>query len=493
MSVVWGPEDPSLWLTRALGHWETQLVDWPPVTPGSRRCTCNSVTHITTEQQIDLHLWEESVRATVYRQPHLRTDINLGEVHHWVPATDFSQVFSYQDLRGGKYGNGSIGGVWSLVESEANRAWQYGSGKPLYRNTLLRVIGGYMVMNCYHHAAGDGTTGMIVMGSILEIYNRLLRGEEISLTSLVPRPCMEELTQIHDTEATVDRMLAEKITRAMKYTTVLPYCLQSLKDNREMEEPTNSCLWREGGVQEYKRVRARCREEGVTVGALALAAAYMAQGVTHALSLPHGDEWNGLTGLLVDIPVNIRERVEPPMVSEYAGFYITEITTKTDLNPTTTLWSLARELADQLKVRMMTKEHMHFTRTKLHFETGDNAEIAASVPPEKIVDLLYSNMRAYPFPLDHPWGRVRSIHCPGSYWSPGFANYVLLIQSTDIFTYDLVYCPGDKNSRTATSILNITVSLIEEAGDPGLDPTIKELIMKERKMLPSHRNSCHGE
>ena len=45
MSGSWGPTDPSLWLTRPLGHWEAQLmVSWPPGVPGPSRCTINNVT-----------------------------------------------------------------------------------------------------------------------------------------------------------------------------------------------------------------------------------------------------------------------------------------------------------------------------------------------------------------------------------------------------------------------------------------------------------------
>ena len=74
--------------------------------------------------------------------------------------------------------------MWSLVEEEANTPWQYvltsavltcangyylvltvlpryGSGQPLYRHTLVLVVGGAVIMNCYHHAAGDGTSGQL--------------------------------------------------------------------------------------------------------------------------------------------------------------------------------------------------------------------------------------------------------------------------------------------------------------------------------------------
>ena len=76
----------------------------------------------------------------------------------------------------------------------------------------------------------------------------------------------------------------------------------------------------------------------------------------------------------------------------------------------------------------------------------------------QVLDLLYSNMRLVPFPLQQvplfqihiyfrtkasltscdikmltttlqSWGgKVRAVHIAGSYWAPGFANYLILLQ-----------------------------------------------------------------
>ena len=133
MTTSYGPSDPSLWLTRPLGHWERQLVvDWPAGVPGPSRCTINNVTLIKTNQDIDVDKWEAGVRNVVFREPNLRTDVDLkSDPVSWTPATDFSQVFSFRDVR--DQGRSSLDDVWSIVEEEANRPWEYGSGKPLFR------------------------------------------------------------------------------------------------------------------------------------------------------------------------------------------------------------------------------------------------------------------------------------------------------------------------------------------------------------------------
>ena len=63
-------------------------------------------------------------------------------------------------------------------------------------------------------------------------------------------------------------------------------------------------------------------------------------------------------------------------------------------------------------------------------------------------------------------GKVSAVHSAGAYWAPGFANHILLLQvfyhptskpwkmqATDIFTYNMVHCPGAENTANATALL----------------------------------------
>ena len=185
------------------------IVDWPPVTEGPKRCNCNNLTHIVTEQEIDVGQFEQAVNATVHNEPHLRAGVNLKSIpESWTPATDFSEVFTFKDVTGDGFKD--VGDVWPLVLDEVNRPWSYGSGKPLYRCTLLKVIGGYMVMNCYHHGAGDGTTGMFIMGGIMEHYNTLWSGKELTVNPHAPKPCVEDLTYVEEDSETLKAMVDTK-------------------------------------------------------------------------------------------------------------------------------------------------------------------------------------------------------------------------------------------------------------------------------------------
>ena len=48
-------------------------------------------------------------------------------------------------------------------------------------------------------------------------------------------------------------------------------------------------------------------------------------------------------------------------------------------------------------------------------------------------------MMALPGPLELPWAEVVSVHCVGSYWAPGFSNYLLLFQVKINFVLIVIY------------------------------------------------------
>ena len=81
----------------------------------------------------------------------------------------------------------SVSDVWNLVEKETNYTWEFGSGKPLYKCSLVRIHGGYVVNNIYHHGAADGTSGLLMMGEIMKQYKRLEEGSEVEKKPHTPR------------------------------------------------------------------------------------------------------------------------------------------------------------------------------------------------------------------------------------------------------------------------------------------------------------------
>ena len=193
-------------------------------------------------------------------------------------------------------------------------------------------------------------------------------------------------------------------------------------------------------------VRSRCRTEGVTVGSLALASSYLTMAALEAeAALEAGQTYQGSVDQLVDIPVNMRNRLDPPLGNTNCGFLITELTTKISVTPSTKLWDLARQLGLQVREMLEEDQHFLFSQAKEQFETGPaTIDLASSTESHCVLDVLVSNMMAFPGPLDYSWASLQSVHCVGSVWAPGFANFLLLFQ---VRSSRLIYLrPSEKES-----------------------------------------------
>jgi len=472
---------PSLWLNRPLGPWADELIRWC-----DGRCTINLVAHIVTnnDHTIDIDLFKQAVFGLVYNEPHLRTDADLTVTPAlWVPATDFSDLFRFKDLR--EEGIKSVKEAWSHVEGEANSTWQFGSGKPLYRCTLLRIHGGYIVMNIYHHAAADGTSGMLMMGGIMEQYRRLEQGGEVLENPHKPRGPMEEMVEEaigEGADDVVKEMMKKKVKKAKEYQPMLPFDMEE-HENNKAGEFINKILFRDGTKENYKGIRARCKTEGVSVGSLALAASYMAMAQVHAnTSCPDNTAaYTGMKDQYMDIPVNIRHRLDNVKGDEYCGFYVTEVTFNCDVMLETRLWDLARNIQGQLKVMMDQDQHLLFARAKEEWETGPTKDLAVSSWQEgKISDVIVSNLMYYKYPTDVGWGTIRALYCAVSVAIPFCSNLEMLFQAcSDMFTYTLVYCPGKNNEESANKWLDSFVNIMENSHENSGLQSLKEYLSNQ--------------
>jgi len=455
----------SMWLNRPLGPWADELIRWC-----DGRCTINLVAHITTknEHTIDVNMFKKAVFTLMYNEPHLRTDADLSVTPAlWVPATDFSEAFHYEDLRDS--GAKSVSDVWSLVEKETNYTWQFGSGKPLYKCSLVRIHGGYIVNNIYHHGAADGTSGLLMMGEIMKQYKRLEEGLEVEKKPHTPRGPMEDLvkTQLELGESktgVVKELINEKTKRAKEWKPLLPFDMNEHEENKAGDF-INKILFRDGTKDNYKAIRARCKAEGVSVGSIALAASYMAMAEIHAKSsCPDMSQYQGMKEQYMDIPVNIRQRLDDVNGDEYCGFYVTEVTFKCDVTLETKLWDLARNIQGQLKTIIGQDQHLLFAKVKEEWETSeDTKDLAISSWQEgKISDVIVSNLMFYKYPTDLGWGEINSLYCSVSVAIPFCSNLELLFQACNgKFTYTLVYCPGQNNEKSANNYMDAFVNIME--------------------------------
>ena len=73
-----------------------------PLSQSGKNC---SATPIKDDHTIDVDMFKKAVFTLMYNEPHLRSDADLSVTPAlWVPATDFSDAFHFEDLReSGRY------------------------------------------------------------------------------------------------------------------------------------------------------------------------------------------------------------------------------------------------------------------------------------------------------------------------------------------------------------------------------------------------------
>ena len=342
-------------------------------------------------------------------------------------------------------------------------------------------------MNIYHHGAADGTSGLLMMGEIMKQYKLLEEGKDLVKKPHQPRGPMEELVkpqldlENETTTGIVKGLVAEKIKRANEWKPMLPFDMAEHEENKSGEF-INKILFRDGTKANYQAIRAKCKAEKVSVGSIALAASYMAMAEIHAKTASSKDDYEKYQGMkeqYMDIPVNIRHRLDGIDGDEYAGFYVTEVTFKCDVLLETKLWDLARNIQDQLKNIIAQDQHLLFAKVKEEWETGEETkDLAVSSWQEgKISDVIVSNLMYYKYPTDLGWGEINSLYCAVSVAIPFCSNLELLFQAcSGKFTYTLVYCPGKNNEKSANDYMDAFVKILENSHLENGAQSLKEFL-----------------
>ena len=124
------------------------------------------------------------------------------------------------------------------------------------RHILLRIEGGYVAINCYHHAAGDGTSGILMINSILSNYDILYNGGSLDRKSNKPLPSIEELTSSVKNNQVLKSLVDSKIERAQTYRPRLPFSLTELEENNGAEIPLNKSIFTTGTEDNYQATRS---------------------------------------------------------------------------------------------------------------------------------------------------------------------------------------------------------------------------------------------
>lgn len=253
----------------------------------------------------------------------------------------------------------------------------------------------------------------------------------------------------------------------------MPVDLAELARNATPGLQINGNLHKQGSVEGFTALLARCRKEGVTIGAFSIAATFLAEAALYVKS-KGGDVEMAIPAVVCDLPVNLRNRYNTPL-GETINFCISELKLDAVITKETTVWSLAKDMKNMLNQQLARREYFWFAPVKERFETEDKALIE-SVKMEDVADVLVSNMTSYNYPTEYSWGKISSMFILGSYWAPVFGNYLFLYQTVNSkICYNMCYNDGPNNRVTATSLLEIITGLMEGTEEGG-DVTIAQLI-----------------
>ena len=95
----------------------------------------------------------------------------------------------------------------------------------------------------------------------------------------------------------------------------------------------------------------------------------------------------------------------------------------------------------------------------------------------KISDVIVSNLMYYKYPTDLGWGEMRALYCAVSVAIPFCSNLELLFQAcSGMFTYTLVYCPGDNNEKSANEYIDAFVNIMENSHLKNGNQTLEEYL-----------------
>ena len=157
---------------------------------------------------------------------------------------------------------------------------------------------------------------------------------------------------------------------------------------------------------------------------------------------------------------------------------LTEVTFKCDVKLETKLWDLARNIQAQLKTIIEQDQHLLFAEVKGEWETGPTKDLALSSWQEgKISDVIVSNLMYYKYPTDLGWGEVRALYCAVSVAIPFCTNLNFLFQAcSGMFTYTLVYCPGENNEKSANDYMDTFVNIMENSHHENEANSLKDFL-----------------
>lgn len=234
------------------------------------------------------------------------------------------------------------------AEAEALMDEDFSAGDgSLVRASWLEGDGVHTLILCIHHAIVDGRTLVTRLQEWVRCCQQLLRGEQPDRAPVPTPPALdqrrssltEDPTQLERVLRYVVRSPATRVLRRVHSLALEPEENPRLRRSRLVHRRLTRA--------ETQALRLRARAEGTTLQGVLLAS--MLWAARQELDEP------GPLMLAGYSAVDLREQLEPSP-GDAMGLFVSQVTTWHSVKPEQSLWSLAREVRQQLQQRLSEGE-----------------------------------------------------------------------------------------------------------------------------------------
>ena len=447
-----GPKDPALWLNREAGSFESEMLG--PSETSSENILLN--TWIKADN-IDPIKMEEAYRALIYNQPNFRAKVVKNEdgILYFRPATDFSDVFEFIDQSTDDKCLG-YAGCWTLAETLVNKPFKIlDTEAPLHKCYLIKRPDGYNLFFRLHHAISDGTSTFRMLNEVLKQYDLLISGRSPELCPAEVLPPGEVLSVNTENKELVKQMVEERVARAQDQKIFLPLNMKELSDKSRTFHASGT---REG----FLKLKALCKELGVTVGAYSFAVLGLAKSAVYIRRNGNQIPQDGIPKIYTDILVNLRDHLSLGecfmLCIAYPGVIANTISRDS------TLFDTSRDMYEKVQSVLKDGRLPYFFTAKKELKTGEHSKFFNSLPEGTLAEFTPSNKGLYKHQTKFDWGEIMTSHSLGGPWCPHAANQVVLYHCVNgVMCYSIVCCEGEENVRDALEVFDLFVYVMENS------------------------------
>jgi hypothetical protein len=393
-----------------------------------------------------------------------------------------------------EYGNDTI---WhEYISDECMRTMDRFNDLPYYVHVLTNSQNRARLILFTDHYMSDGYSCMFILKSLLEEVTNPSGAHQISQEEekeFIPPSLLERwvMPLTWKTRAIQGFLyfFGDYFTR-QKFSQrrcMLPVA-KEVKDFSFKKIPRNPsrALFANGKPENLKKLCARCKEEGVTVGGAmyaAVAVAYLRAKYPKGIQDPEVKSIH----IIADATYNMRSRLENPLPSDTIGAYVAttqlEFLEKEGIALDAGFWDTARrckkEMDEGLKASVMSNGLLYLNDRF----TPESCDPNLVVPHSIVSDVNISNMGRYPYPRNlEIFGentkkelKVVAYHrySAAPWMSPGCALY---ITSVDYMCYGSLHKHEDTLGQT---LFDAFVDIVESMGSIGSAATIGEVFQQK--------------